>query len=148
MRGSYSSKGTDVGGNLVAPAGLYTLKIKKVYDTDKEGNPKVSGKGDPMVSVLCEINEGEFLGSTLWHNVTFMGKDETGKPKKGAGMAVHFLKVIGQPWEDDFEYDSDNWPGKVFRANLKVTTFNGNVRNEIGYLVDPEKPESDDTVPF
>jgi hypothetical protein len=63
MRGSYSSKGVDVGGgNLVAPMGEYNLIIKRVFDTDKEGFQKVTKKGDPMVSVLCQIEGGEFEG--------------------------------------------------------------------------------------
>lgn len=152
MRGSYSSRGVDVGGNVVAPAGTYTLKIKKVFDTDREGNVKVTKNGDPMVSVLCEIDDtGEYLGGTVWHNVTFLGRNEDGTAKKGAGMAIHFLKTIGQEWEGDFEWDSDDWIGATFRAKLKVTKDkSGQPRNEIAYLLDDEKPEDkpQDEVPF
>lgn len=159
MRGNYSSKGVDVGGNVIAPPAVYSLKIKKVYDTDKEGNQKVTKNGDPMVSVLCEIDDtGPYLGSTVWHNVTFMVPepvlDKAGKPtgetrvRKGAGMALHFLKVIGEPWEGDFEYDTDMWAGKLFRAKLKVSKgMDGVDRNEIAYLVDDET-KVDEEVPF
>lgn len=149
MRGVYSSKGVDVGGNVIAPPAVYTLKVKKVFDTDKAGQPKVTKNGDPMVSVLCEIDDvGPYLGSTIFHNVTFMGRNADGSARKGAGMAIAFLKAIGEPWEGDFEYDTDNWIGRSFRAKLKVSKdMNGLDRNEIGYVVTEDKPE-DDSVPF
>lgn len=149
MKGSYSSKGVDVGGNVIAPAGTYTLNVKRVFDTDKNGNPKVTKNGDPMVSVLCEVDDvGEYLGATVFHNVTFMARNPDGTAKKGSGMAVHFLKSIGEPWEGDFEYDTDRWPGRAFRAKLKVTKdMNGIPRNEIAYLIDEDRPQEDE-VPF
>lgn len=150
MRGSYSSEGVDMQGNVIAPPGTYLLKVKKVFDTDKEGNPKITKNGDPMVSVLCEVDDvGPYLGATLFHNVTFMARNPDGSAKRGSGMAVKFLKSIGEPWEGDFEWDSDRWIDRSFKAKLKVTKDqNGLPRNEIAELVDEEKPESDDAVPF
>jgi hypothetical protein len=72
-------------------------------------------------------------------------------------MAVHFLKVIGEPWEGDFDYDTDKWVGRTFRAKLKVTKdLNDMPKNEIAFLIDPlpsDGPvlgakEETDAVPF
>jgi hypothetical protein len=136
--------------NTVAPAGDYYLKVKRVFDTDKEGNQKFTRNGDPMVSVLCEIDDaGEWLGTTLWHNVIFMNREADGTAKKGAGMALHFLKSIGEPWEGDFEYDTARWPGKRFKAKLKLTKDQfGQPKNEIHYLIDEETAATDEEVPF
>jgi hypothetical protein len=145
MRMSYDSTGVDVNGpsSVPAPAANYTLEIKQVFDTDKEGNPRRTKNGDPMVSARCEIADAnEWLGTTVWHNITFLPKE-----KKGAGMAVAFLKAIGEPWEGAFEIDTDNWKDKTFRAKLKVVTgLNGQPRNEVAYLLSDETKDED--VPF
>lgn len=153
MKGTFNGEGVDMsGGGVIAPPGAYTLRVKKVYDTDKQGNPKVTKNGDPMVSALCEVDDaGPYLGATVFYNVTFMARNPDGSAKKGSGMAVQFLKVIGEPWEGEFEYDTDRWIGRSFRAKLKVSNgFDGSPRNEIAALIDPDKPESGDNdgVPF
>lgn len=161
MRGSYDSKGIEVGSsNVVAPAGEYSLRVKRVFDTDKKTDlPKKTRDGDPMVSVLCEIDDaGPYLGATVWHNVTFFRRNEDGSPRKGAGMALHFLRVIGEEWGEggaSFVYDTDRWIDRTFRAKLRVgKDMNGLPRNEIALLIDPiDQPsvpvKSDgDEVPF
>lgn len=119
-----------------APEGIYTLKIA---DTTE----KVTKNNDPMISVRCEIDDtGEWLGTTVWHNVTFLAD----KSRRGAGMSIHFLKQIGEPWEGEFDVIPENWKGKFFRAKLKVTKdLKGNPRNEIAYVLDSGNT---DDVPF
>jgi hypothetical protein len=147
-RGNYNATGVDMSGNVIAPPGVYTLKVKKAYDTDKEGNPKMTKNGDPMVSVLCEVDDvGPYLGATVWNNVCFLGRNPDGSARKGAGIAIKFLKSIGEPWEGKFEWDSDNWPGRTFKARLKVATDqNKNPKNEIDEYVDGEA--IDEAIPF
>jgi len=150
MSFSFNAKGIKMDEAAVAPEGVYTLQIKKASDFDKEGNPRITKNGDPYVSVKCEIDDtGEWLGTTVFHNVTFLPKE-----KKGAGMALQFLKAIGEPYEGVFDVEPDNWIGKRFRAKLKVTKdLNGRPKNEIAYLIVDQinsetRPVSDEEVPF
>lgn len=134
MSFNYDATGIEITGNFTpAPPGKYNLVIKECKE-------KVTKNGDPMVSALCEIDDAGWLGTRVWHNVSFLGKDETGKPRKGAGMAVHFLKVIGESWEGNFEVNCESWVGKRFRAQLKVENdLKGKPRNEIAYIISPEE---------
>lgn len=139
----YDATGISAGGVMVAPEGVYTLKIVDATD-EKEGFPRVSKKGFPMVYAKCEIaNDGEWLGTPISHWVTFMPKGE-----KGAGMAVNFLKTIGEPYENQLEVKPQNWIGKQFRAKISVEKdLRGRPQNRIAFLMDDVKT-SDDQVPF
>lgn len=104
-----------------APDGVYRLAIVKTEE-------KVSRNGNDMVNVEFEIDDiGEHFGKKVWHNVTFIPKGQ-----KGAGMAVHFLKTIGEPFEGALQIDAINWIGKRCFAKL-VTEMDsmGKSRNKI-----------------
>lgn len=119
----------------VAPEGIYSLVIK---DTKE----KTTKNGDSMVAVRCEIEDAnEWLGTIVWHNVTFLPPE-----KKGAGMAVNFLKNIGEPWEGKITVSPTRWVGKQFRCKLKVSKdLQGRPRNEIAFILDSQE---NDEVPF
>jgi hypothetical protein len=149
MRMNYNSDGIELGTvPAAALPGEYSLIVRQVFDKDKEGNQKETKNGDPMVSVRLEIDDaGEWLGTTVWHNVIFMKKDTNGKHKKGAGLAIQFLKALNQPHKNDFKIDTDQWEDRTFRAKLKVgKDMNGNPRSEIQYIIDEKEPEAE--VPF
>lgn len=102
------------------PNGPYTFSIIGVTE-------KKSSKGDYMVSVKCSvINNLDHNGKWVFHNVTFLPPE-----KPGAGMAIHFLKTIGQPWEKKFEIKPDDWLGGIFLGTIEATEYKGKLRNEI-----------------
>lgn len=143
----FSSKGVNLDGPPPAPAKVYTLEIVEATDTDKDGNPLVTKKNsDPMVKCKIKIHDEENNWTPFFHWVVFIPK---GKP--GEGMAINFLKHIGEPWEDDFIVEPENWVGKKFRAMVKVEKDDqGTLRNGIRYLVDEstEATKEDSEVPF
>lgn len=127
------------------PPGIYGLVINKVTDTKNE-IPWKTKNGDDYVQVECEVDEaGEYLGRKVWYGVTFM--DDKSRP--GAGMSIHLLKCIGEPWEGDFDVDTDNWIGRRFKARLKIgKDLEGKPKNEIAFVIDENIPKNDDEVPF
>jgi hypothetical protein len=137
----YNSDGIEISRFQPAPEGIYNLVIR---DTEE----KITQHGDPMIAVECEIDDkNEWLGKRVWHNVTFLKPDKDGKPRKGAGMAIDFLKRIGEPWEGQFEVNPVNWVGKTFRAKLKIENdLKSQPRNQIAWLIDDPVPQ--DGVPF
>lgn len=107
-------------GFSLLPDGTYELQITDIDE-------KKSGKGYPMVNVTCEvINNPEFNGKKVFHNVTFMPKETNGKPTPGAGMSSHFLKCINQPYEGDITVDPVEWVGNKFKAKVAEEDFTYN----------------------
>lgn len=107
------------GGVTLLPAGTYDLVITETKDKDKDGNDLKSKKGDPMVHVTCEVlNNAEFNGAKVFHNVTFLPKD-----KPGAGMSSHFLKCINQPYQGDIDIDPKAWIGEDFKAKIQPREY-------------------------
>lgn len=147
----YDAEGIEMNeGFEPVPSGDYLLLIESVEE-------KISKKGDPLFNIKCEISGGEFAGRKIWHNVTLMGKGEDGKPKKGAGMALHFLKSIGEPYEGKIKVVPDNWIEKFFMATLGIEEgFNGRDRNFIAKLwayegeppVKKDRSVNEEEVPF
>lgn len=134
------SKGT----NVLLPKRFHNFEVvaftaKDGTDYPKDGRTK---NNDPMVNFLCEvIDDEEFKGERVFHTVTFLGKE-----KPGAGMSIHFLKTIGEPWEGKFEVNSANWVGKKFMGYVINEEYKGKTKNKITEikLYEPKK----DGIPF
>ena len=116
----------------------FTSKAGDVYP--KDGRTK---NNDPMVNILCEVIDDteEFNGERVFHTVTFLPANNP-----GAGMSVHFLKTIGQPWEGNVQVDSSKWVGAKFMGYVITDEYNGKVKNKLGEikLYEPKK----DGVPY
>lgn len=103
---------TTGGGATLLPAGTYDLVITKTEE-------KKSKKGHPMVNVTCEvINNTDYNGAKVFHNVTFLPKDQP-----GAGMSSHFLKCINQIYEGDITVDPLAWIGEDFKAKIQTREY-------------------------
>lgn len=109
----------------VAPQGNYHVVITGAEE-------KVSSNGNDMVKVTCQIDEGQFDGAKIWHNVTFLDPES-----KAAGLALHFLHTIGQPYQGEFEIKTSEWLGRRFLANIGVEEYNGKKKNVINGLTVP-----------
>lgn len=104
-------------------------------------------KNYPKVDFLAEvIDDEEFNGERIFHSVTFMPKETEGKPTPGAGMAIHFLKTIGQPFEGKLQPDAQAWVGAKFLGYAIEDEYKGKKKNKIGEIkvYEPKK----DGIPF
>ncbi len=120
------------GGFMPVPPAIYLMVIKNVTEKTTKNN-------DVMYSVECEVDDKDYLGSKVWHNVTFLPPD-----RKGAGMAIYFLKCIGEPWEGKIIIEPDNWLGKHFIAKVGIEQdLKGRDRNMI-ISIDSIPGERDD----
>lgn len=144
---SYNSTGVDLSrqnGGPTIPEGLHSFRIV-------EAKPARSKKGYNMVEVVCEImNNPDLIGRRVKHWVTFMPPEH-----KAAGMAVHFLKVIGQPWEGNFDVTVSDWEGATFVGKVKHESFTNKDGREmmsakiiaVDYLGEPVAKKEDE-IPF
>lgn len=111
------------------PKGNYDYEIVEFVSKSGDEYPK-EGKtknGDPKVDFLAEvITPGEWQGARVFHSVAFLPKE-----KEGAGMAIHFLKTINQPWEGKFTVDPQAWIGERFRGYTVEDEYNGRKSNKI-----------------
>lgn len=141
----YNSTGVKMPGGQTIPEEEYVLEIVDA----KEGKSK---KGDYQVKVDFKVASGVHVGFEVkYHYVTFQAKDS-----KGAGMAVHFIKSIGEPWEGEFEISPENWIGKKLMAYLSVEEYNGyhnmkasNIKPYVvGQTETDQAASSEEEVPF
>ena len=125
----YNAKGIKENGNdfTPIPRGTYLLKIDKATDKNKDGFLLESKNGNTMVNVQFSVVNGPHAGRKLFHNVVFMKDPEA----KGAGMAIHFLKVIGEPWEDEFDVIPERWEGRKLSAYVVIENYQGKDGNKI-----------------
>ena len=89
--------------------GWRLLKIDAVQET-------VSKRGHDQVLVTFKVEEGNDIGRRLpFHNVTFLPEGS-----KGAGIAIHFLKCIGQPYEGKLRVTPSDWVGAMIYGYVDI----------------------------
>jgi len=88
------------------PEGTYKFGVVDVED-------KTSAKRNEYASLTVEVLDGEFAGSTLFHNVV---KIEEGNP--GHGMLVHFLHAVGLQYDGDLDFDTKDFIGLEFTGDV------------------------------
>lgn len=134
------SKGT----NVLLPKRWHSFEILNFIAKDGTEYPKDgrTKNNDPMVNFLAEvIDDEEYNGERVFHTVTFLSKE-----RPGAGISIHFLKTIGEPWEGKFAVNSDNWMGKRFMGFVINEEYKGKTKNKITEIkaYEPRK----DGIPF
>lgn len=109
MPGKYDGEGVKMDSFVLLPEGEYTLRIIDVA----QSYTKVQ---DDMITVGYEVVGGEYnLEKVPYFRVIFF-KD---RAHKGAGMALKFLKSIGEPYEGQFQWNEKNWVGKKLKGTIK-----------------------------
>jgi len=153
----YDATGVDAdskGTNKVLPKGWYDFSIEEFFSKagdvyPKEGRTK---NNDPMVNILCTvINNQEYDGERVFHTVAFLpAKKPDGTPTPGAGMSVHFLKTIGQPFEGKLKPDPMQWIGAEFSGYVIQDEYKGKIKNKISEIrsIVAEGSSKGDSVPF
>jgi hypothetical protein len=139
------------GGFDPVPMGEYTLAISNVTE-------KSTRNGDPGYSIELEVTEpAQWAGRKVWHFVTLLpfDVDGTGTPAKGAGMAIHFLKSIGEPYQGKIKVNPNNWFDRTLKAKIGIAADSmGRDKNIIVSLfadpnaVIPGGVKTDDALPF
>ena len=133
MAGKYDATGIEPStGPDAFPAGVYHLEIiEAVEDVIKTGD----NAGRPKVTVAFRVVGGPHAGRHVkFYTVCFLPKES-----KGAGMALQFLKTIGEPYKGRFSYDEDRWIGKIVKAYVAVEEDRQHRRwNRVGQVMAPD----------
>ena len=140
MRGKANSEGIDEGGSFVLiPEGTYEVEITEVTD----GYTKA---GDPMINTKNVITTGEFKGKWVFDNIVIPGKDSGAF--KIMGRTMHFLHVIGEPYEGEFVYNTDNWLYKKATITVYHQEYKGKDYPKIGDYDFADNDIPKEEVPF
>lgn len=141
----YDTKGVTPSSFGPIPEGPYHLRIVEVEETWTKNQ-------DPMVNITYEVDDkGDFKGRKVWDRVVFLAPE-----RQGAGMALHFLKTIGEPFEGKLEVEPERWIGKIVHALVAIDKIYNpdkpkNVIRGVSfddkYVPSPSK-KTDDEVPF
>ncbi len=109
------------GGFEPLPKGKYLLKIEQAA----EGRSK---NADPKVTVTFKVMDGRYQGRRIrFHHVTFLPEGS-----EGAGIAIHFLKTIGEPYQGALNVEPQRWLGKYLWGHVdQKPDSNGNVWNVV-----------------
>ena len=103
-------KGVDESGFELLPTGNYSVEIAKV----QEGKTK-DGKKDLIKIRYRVILPADHKGRLIFDQITLLQGDEP-----GAGITKHFLHVIDEPYDGDFEIIPENWIGKKLNVGVVV----------------------------
>lgn len=129
----YNSTGIKID-DYVIPDGEYDLKIVSA-------TPGKTKAGDDKVTVDLAVASGQHLGFVVrFHTVTFF----LNSGHKAAGLAIKFLKTIGEPYEGEFDYYPDRWVGKKLTAYLCAEEYNGRINMKVQWVKPIDKIDSQD----
>ena len=130
----------DEGGSFpLIPEGWQSFQVTDTVE-------QVSKKGFPLVQLDAEcIGEPSYAGMSIRHWVTVLPKGS-----KGAGIAKHFLKTIGEPYEGVVEVDPLSWIGKKFRGLVEHQLWDGKKRAKLSQVepLEGAGKVDEDSVPF
>lgn len=134
----YDSTGVNPDGYSLLPDNTWhVLEIDEALEM-------TSKSGHPMVKCVCVPVDPDYVGVRIWHYVTFLPPTEP-----GAGIAVHWLKTIGEPWEGSIAVKPQSWCGQRFLAYVTQEEYKGKKNNKISKVQSSAAdPPSDYDDPF
>lgn len=123
MEWDYEAKEDELQPNYARlPEGEYSFQIDDVEPGTKKGTDT------PQAAVYLKvIDNTQWSGNQLrYHTVTFPPDGE-----KGRGLALQFLKSIGQTYQGKFKIKPYDWIGKKLKAYVIIDEYQGVKRNKI-----------------
>ena len=114
------------------PDGTYMFEIYEVSDGYSSNNDPM-----PNITLRC-IEEGEYEGNKVWDNILIPSPDSPAH--KIIGRTKRFLHAIGEPYQGDFDVDTDNWLNKTVEAKIGQEEYNGRKKNVVSrYLLSDQQ---------
>lgn len=111
----------------IIPEGEYQVVVAKAAEVVT----KTTGK--PMVRVMLRVTEGTYKNSPIFDHIVFV--------EAMKGRNKHILKVLGQPHEDDFNVNAEDWVGAECRVKVRHDLYQGKKRAKVSqykYLQETE----------
>ncbi len=137
---AYDATNVDASGGfpIIEKPGWYPFRVI----TATEGKSK-NGAYQVTVDAACLDPKWKDYGVRHW--VTFLPEDN-----KGAGMAIHWLKCIGEPYEGKIDIEPMEWERKTFMGKVEISEYQGKKNNkfsEVSPIRDTKGIELGEPVP-
>jgi len=119
------------------PNGDYMFEITEVSDG-------YSNSGDPMPNICLRcIEDGECEGKKVWDNILIPEPDSAAH--KIIGRTKRFLHAIREPYQGDFDVDTENWLNKTVEVKIGTDEYKGRKKNiALRYLISDKQQEKHD----
>lgn len=116
------------------PDGDYMFEIAEIKDG-------YSGNNDPMPNITLRcIEEEEYEGIYVWDNILI---PEPNSPShKIIGRSKRFLHAIGEPYQGDFDVDTENWLNKTVEVKIGTEEYKGKKKNIVLRYLLSEKQQT------
>jgi len=98
------------------PEGMYLCSIEKA-------KPKSTRKGQAMLNVCYNVEDGDYTGQKIFTNVMLEGA--------GAGFGAALLKAVKIDPTEDFEPDDLIGKELMVTVGIKIREDNGEPQNEV-----------------
>jgi len=117
------------GGIRLLPEDDYMFEIIEVKDTYTKDN------NDYMANVTFRvIQEGSYYNAIVYDNIMF--PEPNSPANKIIGRSKRFLHCIDEPYQGDFDVDTDKWIGKTVLAHTGIDEWQGKKKTIISrYLL-------------
>lgn len=105
------------------PAGLYSAKIFEM-------TPGRSKAGNPKISVVFVVTEGDYAETRVFHNLTLV--------PQAMPFVKRFLKAFYDKEDlnqEEFELDTDDLVGRECRIRVSVEVRDGEKQNRVGSVL-------------
>lgn len=127
MRGKANYDNYKESGELeLIPDGTYKFKIAEKVD-------KLTDNNDPMIQIKLICLDPMHNDKWVWDNIIIPNLDSPSH--KIAGRTKRFLHCINEPYEGDFEWDSDRWVERTLYAKIKTEKFEDKQRNKVSAYI-------------
>lgn len=118
------------------PEGKHYAKITEIV-------PSTSKNGDPMFAVKLTLRSGPNQDEWCWDNIIIPKPDSPAI--KILGRSKHFLHAIGQPYDGEIEYDTEDWLWKAVSIDVKHEEYKGKIRAKVAnYIIEEESPPEEE----
>jgi len=118
---NYDNYEENEGGYRILPSGTYMFEIQQTED-------KMSSNKDEMVKITFSCIDDDYYGTPVWDNILFPRPGS--KSEKIIGRTKHFLHCIGEPFQGDFQVDTDNWQNKTVEIQVCKSEYENKSGNK------------------
>lgn len=111
MNGHINTTGISEAGDFTPiPKGEYYFDIAEIGESTTKNN-------DPMAKLTLIVNQGEYINRRVFDNIIIPSPSSPGWGI--VGRTKRFLHAIGEPYEGEFKWDTNNWLHKSVKAGVK-----------------------------